>query len=39
MSRPLRQTVAVLPLQAVLVSIVLHSLWGGNPVAVKFGLL
>lgn len=28
-----------MPLQAVLVSIVLHSLWGGNPVAVKFGLL
>ena len=26
-------------MQAVLVSIVLHSLWGGNPVAVKFGLL
>lgn len=28
-----------MPLQAVLVSIVMHSLWGGNPVAVKFGLL
>ena len=26
------------PLQAILVSIVIHSLWGGNPVAVKFGL-
>ena len=28
-----------MPLQAVLVSIVMHSFWGGNPVAVKFGLL
>ena len=27
------------PLGAVLVSIVIHSLWGGNPVAVKFSLL
>ena len=27
------------PLGAVLVSIVVHSLWGGNPVAVKFSLL
>jgi drug/metabolite transporter (DMT)-like permease len=32
-------TRAALPLQAVLVSIVMHSLWGGNPVAVKFGFL
>jgi drug/metabolite transporter (DMT)-like permease len=34
-----RNTGAALPLQAVLVSIVMHALWGGNPVAVKFGLL
>ena len=27
------------PLGAVLVSIVIHSLWGGNPVAVKFSLI
>lgn len=27
------------PLQAILIAIVVHSLWGGNPVAVKFGLL
>ena len=27
------------PLGAVLVSIVIHSLWGGNPVAVKFSLV
>ena len=27
------------PLGAVLVSVVIHSLWGGNPVAVKFSLL
>ncbi len=27
------------PLQAIVVSIVIHSLWGGNPVAVKFGLI
>ena len=27
------------PLGAVLVSLVVHSLWGGNPVAVKFSLL
>ena len=27
------------PLGAVIVSIVIHSLWGGNPVAVKFSLL
>ncbi len=27
------------PLGAVLVSIIIHSLWGGNPVAVKFSLL
>ena len=27
------------PLGAVLVSLVIHSLWGGNPVAVKFSLL
>jgi drug/metabolite transporter (DMT)-like permease len=26
------------PIQAILVSIAIHSLWGGNPVAVKFGL-
>ena len=37
LTRP--QTGTSLPLQAVLVSIVMHSLWGGNPVAVKFGLL
>ena len=29
---------AGLPLQAVLVSIAIHALWGGNPVAVKLGL-
>ena len=34
-----RKRGAALPLQAVLVSIVMHALWGGNPVAVKFGLL
>ena len=28
-----------IPLRAVLVSIVIHSLWGGNPVAVKFSLI
>ena len=28
-----------IPLRAVLVSIVIHSLWGGNPVAVKFSLV
>ena len=28
-----------IPLGAVLVSVVIHSLWGGNPVAVKFSLL
>ena len=28
-----------IPLGAVLVSIVIHSLWGGNPVAVKFSLV
>ena len=27
------------PLGAVLVSLVIHSLWGGNPVAVKFSLV
>jgi drug/metabolite transporter (DMT)-like permease len=32
-SRPL-----ALPLQAVLASIAIHALWGGNPVAVKLGL-
>jgi drug/metabolite transporter (DMT)-like permease len=32
-------TIAALPLQAVLISIVIHALWGGNPVAAKFGLL
>jgi drug/metabolite transporter (DMT)-like permease len=32
-------TIAALPLQAVLISIAIHALWGGNPVAVKFGLL
>jgi len=29
---------AGLPLQAVLISIAIHALWGGNPVAVKLGL-
>ncbi len=28
-----------IPLRAVLISIVIHSLWGGNPVAVKFSLV
>ena len=28
-----------IPLGAVLVSLVIHSLWGGNPVAVKFSLI
>ena len=28
-----------IPLQAILLAIFIHSLWGGNPVAVKFGLL
>ena len=27
------------PLRAILISIVIHSLWGGNPIAVKFGLI
>jgi drug/metabolite transporter (DMT)-like permease len=27
------------PLQAILIAVTVHSLWGGNPVAVKFGLL
>ena len=27
-----------IPLQAILISIVVHSLWGGNPIAVKFSL-
>ena len=27
------------PLRAILIAIVIHTLWGGNPVAVKFGLL
>jgi len=27
------------PLQAILISIGIHSLWGGNPIAVKFGLI
>ena len=31
-------TLAV-PLRAILISIVIHSLWGGNPIAVKFGLI
>jgi drug/metabolite transporter (DMT)-like permease len=26
------------PLQAILLSVVIHTLWGGNPVAAKFGL-
>ena len=38
-NHPERNSRAALPLQAVLVSIVIHALWGGNPVAVKFGLL
>lgn len=29
----------VVPLQAIVVAIAVHTLWGGNPVAVKFGLL
>ena len=28
-----------IPLRAVLLAIFIHTLWGGNPVAVKFGLL
>ena len=28
-----------IPVQAIVISVVIHSLWGGNPVAVKFGLL
>lgn len=27
------------PLRAILIAIAIHSLWGGNPIAVKFGLL
>jgi drug/metabolite transporter (DMT)-like permease len=27
------------PLHAIAISVVIHSLWGGNPIAVKFGLL
>jgi len=27
------------PLRAILISIAIHSLWGGNPIAVKFGLI
>ena len=30
---------AAIPLQAILVAVVIHALWGGNPVAVKFSLL
>jgi drug/metabolite transporter (DMT)-like permease len=28
-----------IPLQAIVISVAIHALWGGNPVAVKFGLL
>ncbi len=28
-----------IPLNAILVAVVLHTLWGGNPVAIKLGLL
>ena len=38
MSAPSRPLFAV-PLQAIAISLLIHTLWGGNPVAVKFSLL
>jgi len=38
MSSPSRRVLAV-PLQAIIISVLIHTLWGGNPVAVKFSLL
>ena len=38
MSAPSRRLLAV-PLQAIAISLLIHTLWGGNPVAVKFSLL
>lgn len=38
MPSPSRQVLAV-PVQAVVIAVLIHILWGGNPVAVKFSLL
>ena len=38
MSTPSRAFVAV-PMQAVVIALLIHVLWGGNPVAVKYSLL
>lgn len=38
MATPSRAVLAV-PLQAVVISLLIHILWGGNPVAVKYSLL
>lgn len=38
-SRPAHESSLAIPLQAILVAIGIHTLWGANPVAVKFGLL